>query len=150
MLHSATPISMASTAPHRIQLGGATESTRPPKSITIRKKKSNELAFKETKDGFVDYNRGQHEVSTKIEGLRKEDIPAHYRLRVAGNRFQKDWTVSEVADSVLSLTLRDDVEGLLNRWIGRFARKNFPFLIRVLHFSFLFTLTLEAFNSIFA
>ncbi|KAI5427096.1 hypothetical protein KIW84_032501 [Lathyrus oleraceus] len=132
MLHGATPISMASTAPHRIQLGGATESTRPPKSITTRKKNSNELAFKETKDGFVDYNRGQHEVSTKIDGLRKEDIPAHYRLRVAGNRFQKDWTVSEVADSVLSLTLRDDVEGLLNRWIGRFARKNFPFLIREL------------------
>jgi len=141
MLLSGTPISMATTtSPHCIQLSGATESTRPPKSTTTRKKSSNEVAFKEKKDGFVDYDRGHHQVSTKISGLRKEDIPAHYRLRVAGNRFQKDWTVSEVVDSVLSLTLRDDIEGLLNRWIGRFARKNFPFLIRVSQFSFLFTL----------
>jgi hypothetical protein len=126
---------MATTPPHYTQLGGATDSTHPPKSTITRKNNSNELAFKEKKDGFVDYDKGQHEVSTRIAGLRKEDIPARYRLRVAGNRFQKDWTVSEVVDSVLSLTLRDDVEGLLNRWIGRFARKNFPFLIRVLQFS---------------
>ncbi|GAU30064.1 hypothetical protein TSUD_332330 [Trifolium subterraneum] len=132
MLHSVTPISMATSPPNCTQLGGATESTRHPKSTITRKKNSNELAFKEKKDGFVDYDRGQHEVSTRIAGLRKEDIPARYRLRVAGNRFQKDLTVSEVVDSVLSLTLRDDVEGLLNRWIGRFARKNFPFLIREL------------------
>lgn len=130
---------MASTASHCIQLGGVTQSTRPRKAIITCKKKSNEVAFKETKDGFVDYDKGQHEVSNKVAGLRKDDIPARYSLRVAGNRFQKDWTVSEVADLVLSRSLRDDVEGLLNRWVGRFARKNFPFLIRVSQLSFLFS-----------
>jgi hypothetical protein len=143
MLRSGTPISINGHHHHITLLHPTQRRYRvnsSPKSTTTRKKSSNEVAFKEKKDGFVDYDRGHHQVSTKISGLRKEDIPAHYRLRVAGNRFQKDWTVSEVVDSVLSLTLRDDVDGLLNRWIGRFARKNFPFLIKVSQFSFLFTL----------
>lgn len=121
---------MATTATHCVQLAGATVSTHRITSISC-KKKSDKIAFKETKEGFVDYDRGLHEVSTKISGLRKDNIATRYRLRVAGNRFQKDWTVSEVADLVLSLDLSDDIDGLLNRWIGRYARKNFPYLIKV-------------------
>lgn len=116
----------------------AAESTRLdspilPHNKTTKKKKKNDAAFKETKQGFVDYDSGKHEVSTRISGLRKQDIPQHYRLRVEGRRFQKNWTVSEVVDMVLVLNLWEDIEGLLNHWVGRFARKNFPVLIRVLH-----------------
>lgn len=126
----------ASTASHYLQLAGTTESTRRWRISISCTKKSNKLAFQETKEGFVDYDRGQHEVSTKISGLRKDDIAARYRLRVSGNRFQMDCTVSEVVDLVLSLDVSDDdVDGLLKRWIGRFARKNFPFLIKVLRIS---------------
>jgi len=121
---------MASTATHCLQLAGAAASTHRRTSISC-KKKADKIAFEETKEGFVDYDRGLHEVSTKISGLRKDNIASHYRIRVAGNRFQNDWTVSEVADLVLSLDLSDDIDGLLNRWIGRFARKNFPYLIKV-------------------
>ncbi|RYR51812.1 hypothetical protein Ahy_A06g026785 isoform B [Arachis hypogaea] len=122
------------TAPHCLyQLGGtaAAESTRMQSAIFC-KKKSSKTAFEETKQGFVDYDRGQHDVSDRLSGLRKDDIPGRYRVRVAGDRFQRDWTVSEVVDQVLALTPRDDIDGLLNRWVGRFARKNFPYLIREL------------------
>ncbi|MED6169554.1 hypothetical protein PIB30_022338 [Stylosanthes scabra] len=122
------------TAPHCLyQLGStaAAESTRRGSAIFC-KKKSTKTAFEEIKQGFVDYDRGQHEVSEKLSGLRKDDIPSRYRIRVAGDRFQRDWTVSEVVDQVLALTPLDDIEGLLNRWVGRFARKNFPYLIREL------------------
>jgi hypothetical protein len=80
----------------------------------------------------VDYDKGKHEVSTRVSGLRKADIPRRYRLRVQGDRSQKDWTVSEVVDKILKLDHRDDIDGLLNRWVGRFARKNFSVLIRVM------------------
>ena len=80
----------------------------------------------------VDYDKGKHHVSTHLTGLRKADIPRRYRLRVESDRFQKDWTVSEVVHQILKLHPRDDVEALLNRWIGRFARNNFPLLIRVM------------------
>lgn len=113
------------------KVAGTAESTRP--SI-ICKAKPNELAFKETQQGIVDYDNGHHEVSGKVTGIRKDGIPARYRIRVAGNRFQKDWTVSEVVDLVLSLNLRDDIDGVLNHWVGRFARKNFPYLIKVSSF----------------
>lgn len=112
----------------------AAESTQPDTPILPQKKKTkkkNDTAFKETKQGFVDYDGGKHEVSTRVSGLRREDIPQHYRLRVEGRRFQKNWTVSEVVDMVLMHNLWEDIEGLLNRWVGRFARKNFPALIRV-------------------
>ncbi|KAK7815342.1 pentatricopeptide repeat-containing protein [Quercus suber] len=46
------------------------------------------------------------------------------------DRFQRDWTLSEVVHEILRLRPHDDVEGLLNHWIGCFARKNFPLLIR--------------------
>lgn len=87
--------------------------------------------FKGRRSGLVDYDKGQHEVSTQVSGLRKSDIPRRHRLAVEGNRFQKDWSVSEVVERVLELKHYEDVEGVLNRWVGRFARKNFPFLIKV-------------------
>lgn len=80
---------------------------------------------------LVDYDEGRHEVSTRVSGLRKEDVPRRYRIRVEADRFQKDWTVSEVVEKVLELKHWEDVQGVLNRWVGRFARKNFPLLIKV-------------------
>ncbi|OMO71312.1 hypothetical protein COLO4_28304 [Corchorus olitorius] len=106
-------------------------STRP-KPVVLCKKPKNDTAFKEHKSGFVDYDKGQHEVSTRVSGLRKADIQKRYRLRVEGDRFQKDWTVSDVVDRILELNHRENVDPLLNRWVGRFARKNFPVLIKEL------------------
>ncbi|URE15279.1 PPR repeat [Musa troglodytarum] len=80
--------------------------------------------------GFVDYDEGERRVSTEISGARKDEIPARYRLRVDGSRWQKDWKLSEVVDQVMRLRHWEDVDGVLNRWAGRFARKNFPLLIR--------------------
>lgn len=81
--------------------------------------------------GFVDYDEGERRVSTEISGARKDEIPARYRLRVDGSRWQKDWKLSEVVDQVMRLRHWEDIDGVLNRWAGRFARKNFPLLIRV-------------------
>jgi hypothetical protein len=52
---------------------------------------------------------------------------------VEGNRWQRDWKVSEVAARVLALPPADAhaVDAVLNCWAGRFARRNFPLLIRV-------------------
>ncbi|GMP61748.1 hypothetical protein CsSME_00024089 [Camellia sinensis var. sinensis] len=93
-------------------------------------KNNNDEAWKEKKLGFVDYDKGMHKVSVELSGLRKSDIPMHHRLRVQGDRFQKDWTITQVVHKVLELNQWDDIQGLLNRWVGRFARNNFPVLIR--------------------
>ncbi|OWM67253.1 hypothetical protein CDL15_Pgr000705 [Punica granatum] len=116
----------------RIRPAPALVSSRPTRRIAIVlcKKASNESALEETKSGFVDYDKGQHAVSTQISGFRKKDIPRQYRLRVEHDRFQKDWSVSEVAEKVLKLRHWEDIHGVLNRWVGRFARKNFPLLIK--------------------
>ncbi|OVA04024.1 Pentatricopeptide repeat [Macleaya cordata] len=86
----------------------------------------------EKKLGFVDYAKGKHKpVSVEVTGFRKDDIPKRYRLRVEGDRSQRDWTISEVVERILKLKHWDDIDGkVLNRWPGRFARKNFPLLIR--------------------
>ncbi|KAB2033081.1 hypothetical protein ES319_D05G423800v1 [Gossypium barbadense] len=102
------------------------------KSLILCKKRNNDTAFEEHKSGFVDYDKGQHEVSTRVSGLRKAHIPKRYRLRVEGDRFQKDWTISDVVDRVLEVNHWENVDPVLNRWVGRFARKNFPFLIKEL------------------
>ncbi|KAK8301035.1 hypothetical protein V6Z12_D05G435300 [Gossypium hirsutum] len=102
------------------------------KSLILCKKRNNDTAFEEHKSGFVDYDKGQHEVSTRVSGLRKAHIPKRYRLRVEGDRFQKDWTISDVIDRVLEVNHWENVDPVLNRWVGRFARKNFPFLIKEL------------------
>lgn len=107
----------------------------PPKHVVLCGKPGDESKFQEKKHVSVDYDRGKHEVHTRLSGLRKADIPKRHRLRVENDRFQKDWTVSEVADRVSELHHpREEVEGLLNRWVGRFARKNFPLLIKVQKF----------------
>ncbi|KAK0582912.1 hypothetical protein LWI29_031031 [Acer saccharum] len=112
------------------------ESTHPysPKTLTVlsMKKPDTDSPFEKSKSGFVDYDKGQNEVSTRLTGLRKSDIPRRYRLRVDGDRFQKDWMISDVVAKVLELKRWEDVEGVLNHWVGRFARKNFPFLIKEL------------------
>ncbi|KAF7148382.1 hypothetical protein RHSIM_Rhsim03G0025500 [Rhododendron simsii] len=87
------------------------------------------LIFLEAKNLY--YDEGSHNVSVQFSGIRKADLPQHKRVRVAGDRFQKDWSISEVVQRVLGTKHRQDIEGLLNRWVGRFARKNFPVLIRV-------------------
>lgn len=108
-------------------------SSRPTRrsALVLCKKASNEAALEETKSGFVNYDTGQHSVSTQISGFRKKDIQRRYRLRVEADRFQRDWSVSEVAEKVLKLRHWEDIHGLLNRWIGRFSRKNFPLLMKV-------------------
>ncbi|KAF7147453.1 hypothetical protein RHSIM_Rhsim03G0026000 [Rhododendron simsii] len=76
------------------------------------------------------YDEGSHNVIVELSGIWKADFPQHNRVRVAGDRFQKDWSISEVVQRVLGTKHWQDIEGLLNRWVGRFARKNFPVLIR--------------------
>ncbi|KAA3457122.1 pentatricopeptide repeat-containing protein isoform X1 [Gossypium australe] len=114
-----------------LNLPTSTHSTTS-KSLILCKKRNIDTAFEEHKSGFVDYDKGQHEVSTQVSGLRKAHIPKRYRLRVEGDRFQKDWTISEVVGRVLELNHWENVEPVLNRWVRRFARKNFPFLIKEL------------------
>lgn len=88
-------------------------------------------AWKKKKVGIVDYDEGIHRVATQVSGLGRDDLPKRFRLRVDDDRFQRDWKISEVVDQILKLKHWEDVEGVLNRWAGRFARKNFPVLIRV-------------------
>lgn len=88
--------------------------------------------FKEKKHAQVDYDAGTHRIYTRIPGLRKLDLPKRQRLRVDGDRFQKDWTLSEVVERITKLKHWEDVEGVLNQWAGRFARKNFPVLMKVI------------------
>ncbi|KAL5539473.1 hypothetical protein UlMin_042961 [Ulmus minor] len=104
--------------------------THRSQTLILCKKPKSASAFEEKKQVSVDYDHAKHEVTTRLGGLRKADIPKRYRLRVERDPFQKDWAVSEVADRVSELHRSEDVEGVLNRWVGRFARKNFPFLIK--------------------
>uniref|UniRef100_A0A803R141 Pentatricopeptide repeat-containing protein n=1 Tax=Cannabis sativa TaxID=3483 RepID=A0A803R141_CANSA len=78
----------------------------------------------------VDYDQGKHHATTHLTGFRKDDIPKRYRLRVIGDRFEKDWTLSEVVEKVYQLRRWEDIDGVLNHWVGRFSRKNFPLLIK--------------------
>ncbi|KAI3869685.1 hypothetical protein MKX03_011882 [Papaver bracteatum] len=82
--------------------------------------------------GFVNYDKGKHQkISIQVTGLRKDDIQKRYRLRVDGDPSQKDWTISEVVEKILKLKHWDDIDGkVLNRWAGRFARKNYPLLVQ--------------------
>ncbi|GMH08165.1 hypothetical protein Nepgr_010005 [Nepenthes gracilis] len=103
------------------------------KNLTVlckRAKISEEGWKKKKKQGFVDYDKGEHQVESHVSGLRKNDIPRRYRLRVEGDRFQKDCSVSEVVQKISGLNHSDDIDGVLNHWIGRFARKNFPILMK--------------------
>lgn len=110
--------------------GGTSEPTG--RSNVIRcKKLGKDEALREEKSGFVDYDKGERRVWTRVTGFRKNDIPRRHRLCVERDRFQKDWTVSDVAERIMELNHWESVDELLNCWIGRFARKNFPLLIKV-------------------
>ncbi|KAG5395660.1 hypothetical protein IGI04_017474 [Brassica rapa subsp. trilocularis] len=86
-------------------------------------------ALQEKKSVYVNYDRGEHEVSVRVSGFRKADIARRFRVRVENDRFQKDWSVTEVAERLVALNRWEEVDGVLNSWVGRFARKNFPILI---------------------
>lgn len=86
----------------------------------------------EKKKARVDYDRGTHSVSVEISGLQKSDLTKRHRMRVETDRFQMDWTISEVVGRIKKMNHWDDIEGVLNSWAGRFARKNFPVLIKVI------------------
>ncbi|CAI9099897.1 OLC1v1036785C1 [Oldenlandia corymbosa var. corymbosa] len=107
------------------------ERTTRSRTLVIHcKKAKNEEAFKEERRAHVDYDNGTHHVSVRVSGLRKSDLSKRNRMRVETDRFQKDWTISQVVEKIMALNRHDDVEVVLNRWAGRFARKNFPILIR--------------------
>ncbi|KAI3760634.1 hypothetical protein L1987_51032 [Smallanthus sonchifolius] len=76
--------------------------------------------------GFVDYDKGERQVSVHVPGFNKSK---RIRTRVQSDRFQKDWAVSELVAKILKLSQHEDIVGLLNRWVGRFVRKNYPILI---------------------
>ncbi|KAJ9565397.1 hypothetical protein OSB04_001363, partial [Centaurea solstitialis] len=78
-----------------------------------------------------DYNKGERQVSVHVSGLRKSDLSKRYRLQ-ADHRFQKDWPISDLVLKILNLNQpqNDDIDGLLNRWAGRFAPNNYPLLIK--------------------
>ncbi|KAG8100312.1 hypothetical protein GUJ93_ZPchr0013g36133 [Zizania palustris] len=80
----------------------------------------------------VDYDRGRRTARAEVEGVGAAALPARHRLSVEGSRWQRDWKVSEVAARVLALPRADAsaVDAVLNCWAGRFARRNFPLLIR--------------------
>ena len=83
----------------------------------------------------VDYDRGRRTVRVEVDGVGADALPARHRLRVEGSRWQRDCKVSQVAACVLALPRADThaVDTVLNCWAGRFARRNFPLLIRVRH-----------------
>jgi hypothetical protein len=78
----------------------------------------------------VDLDRGRRSSRAEVDGVGAASLSARHRLRAEGTRWQRDWKVSEVAARVLALP-RADADAVLNCWAGRFARRNFPLLIRV-------------------
>ncbi|XP_047341957.1 pentatricopeptide repeat-containing protein At2g41720 [Impatiens glandulifera] len=101
-------------------------------SLIVCDKTKNDEAWKEKKVGVVDYDSGHHRVTVQVSGLRKDDLQRRYKLKVSNDRFQKDWAISEVVQKILELQKWEDIDGVLNHWIGRFSRKNFPVLIKEL------------------
>lgn len=71
-------------------------------------------------------------MSEHVSGFRKDDIPRRYRLKVEADKFQKDWSITQLVHKIMALTHGDDIQGLLNHWVGRFSRKNYPLLIKVI------------------
>ncbi|XP_017243113.1 pentatricopeptide repeat-containing protein At2g41720 isoform X2 [Daucus carota subsp. sativus] len=120
---------------HQLQLFNHLFSPQSQKPIKlplkpICAKPNTDEAFKPKKQVSVDYDKGTRQVSVHLSGLRKEHLPKYQRLRVDGDKFQKDWAISELVVKIMRMKHWEDIEGLLNRWAGRFARKNFPVLIR--------------------
>ena len=57
-------------------------------------------------------------------------VPSKYKKRQF-KEGEEVWSPREVVARVLALNHWEDIDGLLNRWLGRFNRKNFPPLISV-------------------
>ncbi|GFY98211.1 ARM repeat superfamily protein [Actinidia rufa] len=93
--------------------------------LVFCKNAKNEEAWKEKKVVSVDYDKGKHNVIVHLSGLRKEDVPRRYRLRVEGDRFQKDWAISKVVRRVSELDRWEaafDIAAMVVRiWIGRYG-----------------------------
>ncbi|KAJ8437045.1 hypothetical protein Cgig2_025892 [Carnegiea gigantea] len=104
--------------------------SKPRKTIKCNKASRNPGAWERKKQGYVDYDKGEHHVKEHVSGLRKDDIPRRYKLKVEADRFQKDWSITQVVNKIMTLNHWDDIDGVLNHWVGRFARKNYPVLIK--------------------
>lgn len=57
-------------------------------------------------------------------------VPSRYKKRQY-REGQNVWSPREVVSRVLALNHWDDIDGVLNCWLGRFNRKNFPPLMAV-------------------
>ncbi|GKA64773.1 pentatricopeptide repeat-containing protein [Tanacetum coccineum] len=80
--------------------------------------------------GFIDYNKGEKELTLHVTGIKKSGLTKRHRLKAESDKFQKDWGVTEVVLKIMKMDKYEDVDGVLNCWVGRFERKNFPILIR--------------------
>jgi hypothetical protein len=58
-------------------------------------------------------------------------VPSRYKKRYKKEEGQEMWSPREVVLQILALNHWDDIDGILNHWMGRFNRKNFPPLIAV-------------------
>lgn len=116
--------------PKHPRIGQNPEIRKSRKTLISCSKTEGDDPWEKKKVGSVDYDEGAHQVTTQVSGLGRDNLPKRYRLQVDGDRWQRDWKISEVVEQVLKLNHWDDIEGVLNRWAGRFARKNFPVLIR--------------------
>jgi hypothetical protein len=58
-------------------------------------------------------------------------VPSRYKKRYKKEEGQEIWSPREVVLQILALNHWDDIDGILNHWMGRFNRKNFPPLIAV-------------------
>ncbi|KAM3234630.1 pentatricopeptide repeat-containing protein [Capsicum annuum] len=122
----ASTIQSSTFKPHFITL---ILNQQKPNNKNNKSKKT--TTFDKKRQASVDYDKGTHKLTVKINGFRKSDLPKHQRLRVENDRFQKDWAVSEVVEKIMKMNCwEEDVEGVLNCWVGRFSRKNFPILIK--------------------
>jgi hypothetical protein len=118
----------------------SSSSSPPPRLIRLHSNKSKHKPSDQTPAPWeekkiavsVDYDTGKHIVSSEVKGIGKDAIPAKYRRRVEGTLRQRDWSVSEVARRVMKLNKCEEVDGVLNFWAGRFARRNFTLLMKVL------------------
>ncbi|BBM97643.1 protein MpPPR_32 [Marchantia polymorpha subsp. ruderalis] len=63
----------------------------------------------------------------EVPGTDLAPVPRRYRDRCED---QKGWSIKEVVSKVLELNHWDDIDVILNDWVGRYNRKNFPPLIK--------------------
>ncbi|KAK7815339.1 pentatricopeptide repeat-containing protein [Quercus suber] len=87
--------------------------TQPKTKILCKNKSAFEENKQARKQASVDYEKGEHEVSTRLISLRKADIPKHYRGTASESRpiafrgigLYRKWSIKS-SGSVLMTTLR--------------------------------------------